>query len=176
MKTSRSKQACSLVVLLGFLLSSTACIKSSTPPSPWEEVTTYNATFAEANQAIEAGTQALVASGVLTPAKAQPVITWSLKTAEIHQQITAALGTGSSITSANVAQITSLLQQLQASANTLIASGTLNITNPKTQNQLAQDIAGVVSAATLILNLLPQLQANPAPSTTPAAPAKGTPQ
>lgn len=156
-----------LLVVIAFLLS----CKTGGPATPWEKVTAYNATFAESNQAIETGVQTLVATKILTVAQGQPVITWNLRAAEIHQQITALLGTGTSITSVNVATIQALLAQLQTSAQTLIASGTLGVKNPNTQNTVEQDITGLGSLATLILNLLPQLLASPAPSTTPAAPA-----
>lgn len=169
MRISNRKLSCFLVLV--FTASLFSCTKSTAPATPWEQVTAYNATFAETNQAIEAGTQSLVATQILTVAQAQPVIAFTLRVAQIHQQITALLGTGSSISSASVAQIQTLLQQLQTSGNALIANGSLGIKNPQTQNTVAQDLAGLVSAGNLILNLLPQLLATPAPSVTPAAPA-----
>src|SRR5208337_1835376 len=155
------------LVLTTFLLS----CKTGGPATPWEKVTAYNATFAESNQAIETGVQTLVTTNILTVAQAQPVISWNLRAAEIHQQITAVLGTGTSITSVNVATVQALLAQLQASAQALIANGALGVKNPNTQNTVQQDITGLVSLGNLILNLLPQLLATPAPSTAPAAPA-----
>lgn len=171
MRTLNRKQSYFLLLVIFACLLSSACTKSTTPATPWEKVTAYNATFAEANEAIEAGTQSLVATQILTVAQAQPVINFTLRAAQIHQQITALLGTGTSITGANVTQILALLQQFQTAASALISNGSLGVKNPQTQNSLSQDIAGLISIGTLITNLLPQLEASPAPTSTPAAPA-----
>jgi hypothetical protein len=161
------------LVLLAFLLScSVSCTKNSTPSTPWEQVTAYNATFSEANQAIEQGTQALVGLGTLTAAQGQPVIALTLRVAQIHQQITAILGTGSALTAANVMQLQSLLAQIQSSANALVQNGALGVKNPRTQNSVNVDIVGLMTIANQVINLLPQLQASPAPSMMPVAPVK----
>ncbi len=173
MTTSKYSRIYSLA-LLAFLLSLAGC-KTNSTTTPWEQVTAYSATFADSNQAIEMGTQTLVSTRILSVGQAAPIIRFTLQVAQAHQQITAILAKGSAVTSGDLATITTLLQQIQTSGQALINSGALGIKNPTTQNTISQDLAGLISVGNLILNLLPQLLAAPAPSTVPVAPAGHAP-
>ena len=166
MMTLRRKLAlhCTAFLTLAFLL--TACIhkQGGTPVTPLEKVATYSATFAETNQAIEQGAEALAASGVLPKDKAQLLISFNYRAADVHQQITQVLGKGSAITAADQASLTALLEQIKASGVQLVGDGSLGVKNPKSQNTIAQDIQALVDLSETILALIPQLSSTTATS------------
>lgn len=140
----------SLAIIL--LLVSAACIhKASGPVTPMERVATDNAVFAQLNNSIEQGSEAVAASGFITPQQVAPVVAWTGRVAQIHQQLTAILQKGSTVSAADYTTIQALIGQVQASANALVETGQLNIRNPKTQQTLAADITAVSNLAQALL-------------------------
>ncbi|MGH9501668.1 MAG: hypothetical protein ACRD20_02325 [Terriglobales bacterium] len=136
----------------------TACIHKtgSTSITPWERVTTDNALFAQMNNSIEQGTEAVVFSGLLTPAEGAPVIGFTAQVAAIHQQITALLGNGPNLSAGNLGTIRTLIAQVESSGTVLVNSGALGIKNPKSQQSIATDIQSLTRLAS---DLLTDIQA-----------------
>ncbi len=143
-----------LAVLAILLLVSTACMHKAGGGAitPWERITTYNATLAQANNTVEQGVEAAVTSGVLSAQNAQPIIAWTGQVATLHQQITAILATGQS-TTANVAAVQALVDQMKASLDA-IPPGALGIKNPKSQQTFKADADSIFSLADAVLTNL----------------------
>ena len=141
------------------LLSGVACIKKSngTTPTPWEKVATYNAAFADLNNTIEKGVEAVNLSGVMSKQQAEPILLWTSQVAVAHQQITALIAQGS-VTSADLTSIQGLLAQIKASGNSLIANGALGIKNPQSQQTFAADFNSLYTLADTIVSLLTTLK------------------
>ena len=143
-------------VFLLVLLLNTACIhKASGPATPWEKVATYNAAFADLNNSIERGAEAVAASGVITKQQAAPILLWNSQVAVAHQQITAIIAKGS-VTTSDLTSIEGLLDQIRSSGNQLIRSGALGIKNPNSQQTFATDFNSIYTLADTILSLLQQ--------------------
>lgn len=139
------------VVSVLLALTLTACIhKQSGPVTPWERVHTYNASFAEANNTLEQGLEAAVTANLLPAAQAAPIIGWTGQVAQLHQQVTAVLQQGTA-TTANVATVKALIDQMKASAMTLPPSA-LGIKNPRSQQTFQQDVSSIASLADAILS------------------------
>jgi hypothetical protein len=139
-------------VLLLLLVLTVGCIhKTGGAVTPMERVTTDNAVFAQLNDSIEQGAESVATAGLLKPAQVAPVIGWCGQVAVAHEQITAILNAGT-VTTANVASIQALVTQIQQSATSLIASGTLGVKNPKTQQSISADIQAASSLAGSLLN------------------------
>jgi hypothetical protein len=151
------------------------CIhKTGGAVTPWERVTTYNAVLAQANNTVEQGAETLAASSVITQQQAREVITYTAQVAGAHLQVTALLAKGSAITADDTSALSQLLLQIQSSGSAMVRSGNLGIKNPKSQQTISADISGIVSAAQAIVNLLPDLIAQPAPPNIPRPPAPQT--
>lgn len=160
------KRQMRMTAAVAMIVLATACIhKTGGTVTPMEKVTTDNAVFAQVNNTIEQGCEALVNAGVWQPNQAAPVIAWTAKVAMIHQQITALIGTGSTVSASSLQTIQTLLDQIQQSANTLISSGAVNIKNPKSQQTVSADITSVI---TLGKTILAELQAYQNGSVQPA--------
>lgn len=140
----------SLAIIL--LLVSAACIhKASGPITPMERVTTDNAVFAQLNNSIEQGSEAVAASSLLSAQQVAPVIAWTGQVAQIHQQLTAILQKGSTVSASDYTTVQALIAQVQASASVLVASGNFGVKNPKTQQTIAADITAVSNLAQALL-------------------------
>lgn len=155
-----------LPITILVLACSVACIhKTSGTVTPMERVTTDNAAFAQLVNSIEKGTEAAVSSGLLKASDAAPVIGWCGNAAQIDTQITAILGSSSTVSATNYASLQALVTQVSTSASTLVSSGALAIKNPQTQQTISADIN---AATTLAQALLTEIQALvPAPTTAP---------
>lgn len=140
-----------LAMLLPLILLVGCIHKASGPVTPIERVTTDNAVFAQLNDSIEQGAEALAASGLLKPADVAPVIGFSGQVATIHQQLTAILGKGTAVTAVDYTTAQDLVRQIQASAAQLVSSGALGVKNPKTQQTVAADIQSLSNLASLLL-------------------------
>ena len=148
--TRKRNHAFVLIVLLAF---ATACIhKSSGTVTPWERVTTYNATLAEANNTLEQGAEAVATSGLATAAQVRPIIQATGQTAMLHMQITALLKQGS-VTQANFAAAKGLVDQIKASI-AAIPPATLGIKNPKSHQNFAADVSTLGTLADAVLSSL----------------------
>lgn len=147
-----------LVVIV--LLSTIACLHKSggAHATPWEKVHTYNAAFAETNNAVEKGAEAAVNAGLWPAVQAAPLIGWSGQVAALHLQVTAILGKGS-VTDADLASVRSLLAQIKESGIALINSGAIAIKNPKSQQTFAADVNSIYAAGDVILEALQQIKA-----------------
>lgn len=149
----RTQKVTIQVVVALALLTTIGCIHKTTGSvTPWERVHTYNASFAEANNAFEQGMEAVVSSGLVSANQAAPLIAWSGQVATLHQQITAILQQGSA-TTGNLAAVQALVAQIKNSAQALPPSA-LGIKNPKSQQTFQQDVASIGSLADAILSSL----------------------
>lgn len=147
-----------LAVTLLVLASSVGCIhKTGGAVTPMERITTDNALFAQINNEVEQGTEAVVTSGLLTPSQAAPVIGWTGQVAKIHEQITQILSAGSTVDPADYQTIQTLISQIQSSATALVNSGNLNIKNPKSQQTISADITAALNLAQALLTELQAL-------------------
>jgi len=146
----------SLAVLL--LLATVACIhKTGGTVTPMERVTTDNALFAQINNSVEQGAEAVAASGLLTPQQVAPVIAWTGQVAQAHQQITAIMAKGD-ISAADLVSVQALVAQIQQSGLALVNSGTIGIKNPKSQQTISADVTAVTNLAETILAELTQIR------------------
>ncbi len=145
-------------LIVSVFLLTIACIHKTgnQPVSGWERVTTDNAIFAQINNSVEQGTEAVVRSGLLKPQDAVPVIDFTGQVAIIHQQLTAILDNGPNLSVSDLGTVNSLLVQVQILGQTLVQNGALGIKNPKTQQSIAADIQSLV---TLAQTLLSEIQA-----------------
>jgi len=149
------KKVITILVLSLSMAATPACIhKASGPVTPVERVTTDNAVFAQLNNSVEQGAEAVSISGLLTPAQVAPVIAFTGQVATVHEQITSILNKGTAVTASDYATVQALVAQLQSSASTLVASGSLGIKNPKTQQTIEADIQSLSNLASLILSEL----------------------
>jgi hypothetical protein len=141
-----------LPIVLVLLL--TACIHKTGGSSvtPWERVTTYNAALAQANNTVEGGAEAVASSGLATPAQVQPIIALTGQVAVLHQQVTTLLATGSA-TSANIASVKALVDQIKASIQAVPVSA-LGIKNPKSQQSFYADVNNIGTLADAVLSSL----------------------
>lgn len=131
----------------------TACIhKTGGVATPMEKAVTYNAALADADNTVERGAEACALSGVLTSVQVEPIIEWTARVAIIHEQITLTLQQGG-MTTANVASITALIDQLKNSVNT-IQPQALGVKNPKSQQTFQADVANIFALADAVLNSL----------------------
>jgi len=162
------------VVAITICFTSGCIHKNGSGVTPWERVATYNAVFAQSNDAIEQGTEAAAASGVLSVQQAYPVIAFTGQVALAHQQITAILAKGANVSASDFGTVDALLQTIAVSGQQLVASGAIGVKNPKTQQTIAQDVTALVSLAQTLLSTLQSLQQNPAPPVTPAPPVINT--
>jgi len=166
----------SLALILCALTLTAACIhKTGGAVTPWERVHTYNASLAETNNAIEKGAEIAVSTDLLQPAQAAPVIGWTGQVATLHLQVTAILQQGQA-TTANIAGVRSLIDQIKASIATLPPAA-LGIKNPKSQQTFEQDVQAIGTLADGILAALEaigtgsasrSIEAYPPPITNPA--------
>jgi len=148
------KQLLTILVLSLGLISGGCIHKASGPITPVERVTTDNAVFAQLNNSIEQGAEAVSVSGLLKPAQVAPVIAFTGQAATVHEQITAVLNKGTSVSAADYASVQALVAQIQSSAATLVSSGALGIKNPKSQQTISADIQSLSNLASLILSEL----------------------
>lgn len=141
----------SLAVLI---LLTTACLhkRGGQKISPMERATAYNAALSDANNAIEQGAEAVVSSGLMPATQAAPLIGACGRVSVIHEQITAVLRQGAP-TSASVASIAALVDELKAAVNS-IPPESLGIKNPKSQQTFKADVANVYALADAVLNVL----------------------
>jgi len=160
-----------LTTLLLFLVLTVGCIHKSGTVSPMERATTDNALFAQVDNSVEQGAEAVVTSGLVSAETMKPVIAWTGQIASIHEQITAILAKGTVLSAGDYTTIQSLLAQIQTSGTALINSGALGVKNPKSQQTIAADIQALLNLASAILSDLSALQSNPAQSQYPLAPA-----
>jgi pyruvate/oxaloacetate carboxyltransferase len=153
----RSRNLLALVVVLS-LMSTAACIHKTNQAAvtPWERVTTYNAALAQANNTAEQGAEAIVSSGLATPAQAAPIILATGRVAGLHLQVTAVLkqGTASQV---NVASIKAMVDQIHASINA-VPVVSLGIKNPKSQQSFAADLKSISTLADAVLASLEAVQ------------------
>jgi hypothetical protein len=152
----RSSKVFALIVLLSLM--STACIHKTNQAAvtPWERVTTYNAALAQANDTAEQGAEAVVSSGLATPAQAAPIIIATGRVAGLHLQVTAILKQGTA-TQANIASIKAMVDQIEASINA-IPVASLGIKNPKSQQSFAADLKSISTLADAVLSSLEVVQ------------------
>jgi len=145
----------SLAVLL--LLATVACIhKTSGKVTPMERLTTDNAVFAQLNNSVEQGAEAVAAAGLLSPAQVAPVIGWTGQVAQAHQQITAIIAKGS-VSASDLTTIQALVAQIQQSGIALVNSGAIGVKNPKSQQTISADVTAVTNLAQAILAELTQI-------------------
>ncbi len=143
--------AATAILLLCF--SSTACLHKTGggTVTPWERVTADNAVFAQINNSVEQGTEAVVSSGLLKPADAAPVIDFTGRVAAIHTRVTGILNHGPSLSTSDLSTITNLLTEVQSSGTALVSSGAFGIKNPKTQQNLDADLQSLTRLANDLL-------------------------
>ena len=146
-----------LAVILLLALTIGCIHKTGGAVSPMERATTDNAVFAQLDNSIEQGAEAVSTSGLLNASQVAPVIGWTGTVAQAHEQITAILQAGT-VTSANVASIQALVAQIQSSATALVNSSTLGIKNPKTQQTIAADIQAASNLAGALLTEISALE------------------
>lgn len=145
-------QRSNVLPLIALLLLTAACIHKAGTVTVMEKVTTYNAALAQANNTLEQGAEAVAASGLATPAQVSPIIGASGQVAVIHQQVTAILAQGT-VTTANVASIKALIDQMKA-AITAIPPASLGIKNPKSQQAFSSDLNSISTLADAVLSAL----------------------
>lgn len=157
-------------VILLFCFSSVACLHKAGggAVTPWERVTADNAIFAQINNSVEQGTEAVVSSGLLQPATAAPVIDFTGRVAVIHTRVTAILNHGPGLTDSDFSTITNLLNEVQASGTVLVNSGVLGVKNPKTQQTITVDLQSLVRLATDLLMDIQAARTATAPAIIPA--------
>lgn len=151
-----------LSVLVLSLALCVGCIHKATPVTPWERATTDNALFAQIDNSVEQGAESVVSSGLVSAQTMAPVIGWTGQVATAHQQITAILAKGSSLSAADYTTIQALLSQIQASGNALVNSGSLSIKNPKSQQTISADITALITLGNALLSDLTALNIPPA--------------
>jgi len=138
------------VILLCVVFATVGCIhKTGGSVTPWEQVTTYNAALAQANNTAEQGAEAVVVSGLVSPSDMRPVIQTTGQVATLHLQITAILQQGTA-TAANVASVQTLVDQIKASIAALPPT-TLGIKNPKSQQSFYADLNSIGTLADSLL-------------------------
>jgi len=148
-----------LLLPLVLTLATVGCIhRASGTVTPKERATTYNAAFAQANDAIEQGAELAVTTGVLTSANAKPIIAFTEHVAELHKQITAILGQ-SVVTQANIDSIAALLDKIKAEGDAAIASGALGVKNPRSQQTFKMDLDNIYSLADTVLATIKEVKA-----------------
>lgn len=143
-----------LLILLVLTMGAGCIHKPSGPITPVERVTTDNAVFAQLNNSVEQGTEAVSLSGLLKPTQAAPVIAFTGQVATVHEQITSILNKGTAVTASDYATVAALVDQLKSSGTTLLASGSLGIKNPKSQQTISADLQSLLNLADLILSEL----------------------
>lgn len=149
MKTLRKRMA-SAIALAIVLASTVGCIhKSSGAVTPQERLMTDNALLAQFADTAEQGTELAVTTGLMSTSAARPVITFESQFATVHTQITNLLNQG--LTAANLAQVQTLLTNLNTQAAVLVASGNIGIKNPKTQQTITGDINNIIALANAVL-------------------------
>lgn len=147
-----------LPLVLAIALASSGCLhKTGGAVTPKERAATYNAVLAQTNDTIESGAEAAAASGVITAAQAKPIIQFASQVATLHKQITVILGQAT-VTTADLASIAVLLDQIKAAGDQAIASGALGIKNPKSQLTFKQNLDGLYAAADAVVSALQQVQ------------------
>lgn len=148
----RSKQVV-LGTLLVALLLTVACAHrvSGKPATPWEKLSTDNDIFAQLNNTIEQGAEAVAASGVRSPAQIFPVINLTEIVAKDHKEITAIIAKGPTVSLSDYQSIKDLTDQIKQSGTNLITSGGIAVKNPKSQQDLSKDVQAVVTLADAIL-------------------------
>lgn len=156
--SSRSKSVATLTLLI-VLASTVGCIhKSSGPVTPAERLMTDNAVLAQFADTAEQGTELAVTSGLMTTAAARPVIMFEGQFAATHEQITSLLNQG--LTATNLAQVQILLTNLNTQAAAIIASGSIGIKNPKTQQTISGDINTIIAFTQAVLTDIQLYQAS----------------
>lgn len=144
------KKRIQLALILCVLLATAGCAhKVSGPVTPWERTMTDNAMLAQFVDTAEQGTELAVTSGALPTQTARPVITFESKFADVHKKLTAILALGPH---ADLSQATVMLEQFKTEALALIASGEIDIKNPKTQMTISADVRQAVALAEAILS------------------------
>lgn len=147
-----------LLLPIVLAIATVGCIhKASGPVTPKERAATYNAVLAQTNDTIEQGAEAASASGVITAAQAKPIIQFASQVATLHKQVTVILGQAT-VTTADLASISVLLDQIKSAGDQAIASGALGIKNPKSMETFKADLDALYSAADAILSALQQIQ------------------
>lgn len=143
----------SLILLIAFCV---GCLKkvNNAQVTPWERVHADNALFAESNLALQKGVIAVQTSGLITVNQAEPAIRFTGKTGQLHKEITAILAKGPDVSTADLATINSLVDQIEASADNAVRSGALGVKNPNTQQTVENDIkAGAALARVLLVDI-----------------------
>lgn len=145
------KRTTKLSAVVTILLLSMACLhkQGGLSISPWERVMTDNAAFAQLNGDAEQGVELVQASGLLSVEQARPILHFHAQVATAHKQITAILALGPT---ADLSGVNPLLDQIQASAGQLLATGTIGVKNPKTQQSVTADINNIVALAKAIVS------------------------
>jgi len=147
-----------LLLPLVLTLATVGCIhKTSGAVTPRERAVTFNAAFAQTNDAIEQGAELAVTTGLLTAMKAKPIIAFTEHVAELHKQITAILGQ-SVVTQANIDSIAVLLDKIKAEGDAAIASGALGIKNPRSQQSFVADLNSLYALADTVLDAIKQVK------------------
>lgn len=149
-------------VLLLCICLTVGCIHKGSPITPWERATTDNALFAQIDNTVEGGAEAVASSGVLSNEAVAPVIAWTGQVAQAHEQVTAILAKGSSLSASDYTTIQALLAQIQASGTALVNSGAFGIKNPKSQQTISADITALVNLGNALLADLTALNVPPA--------------
>lgn len=125
--------------------------------TPQERLMTDNAILAQFVNTAEQGTEAAVTSGLISTQTARPVITFEDQFSQTHKQVTALLNQG--LTTANLAQVQTLLGNLKTTADALVASGNIGVKNPKTQMTITADINNVIALTQAVLTDIQIVQA-----------------
>ena len=157
------RQLVTAAVLLTLLLGLACIKKTSGVVTPWEKVTTYNSLLASTNNTITKGVILANSDNLLTKEYTAPVLVMSSKVAVTDDELTNLLAKGAALTPADTLRVNELLVQVRDSANKLINGGTLNIKNPQSQTTISADVQSLVDLVQLIINMIPQLIANPVP-------------
>lgn len=147
-----------ILVVVAACLALTACIhKTGGTVTPQERLMTDNAILAQFVNTAEQGTEATVTSGLITTVTARPIIAFEGQFASTHEQITKLLNQG--LTTANLAQVQTLLANLKTTADTLVASGNIGVKNPKTQMTITADINNIIALTQAVLTDIQIIQA-----------------
>lgn len=163
-----------VISVLVLLLVGLACIhKSGGKVTPWERLSTYNASFSEAVNTVELGTEAAAASCstdasgattcLISTMNAEPVIRFVGRAAQAHQKINGILQAGSNVSAGDLQTVQDLLTQIGKDGADLVRAGNLGIKNPRSTQTIATDVELVTQLANTIIGQLALFSQNPAP-------------
>jgi hypothetical protein len=132
--------------------------------TPIEQAMAYNASLADANQAIAATAIQLSSSGAINQTITSNITSVNFTVADADKQITSILNAiaqcqvnaaaAKTSCAGNAAQLNTLITRIEANANTLVTSGDLGIKDSASQKKIVTSGQVIVQMAGLVLSTL----------------------